>query len=228
MSFLTPWFLIGLGCLAVPVAIHLFHRQQKDPIRFPSLMFLERIPFRTVRRQTLRDPLLFLVRALLVLLLVGAFARPFLGNADISAGESGAREVVILLDRSYSMQYGDRFDRARQQVRDVGATLLPSDAVSLVLFSNEASIPVRSATGGRAHPGRRHRNARLGRDTVSSGAGGGGVHSEGVDTPPARIGAGLRFPARRVAGLGRRTVSSRHARADRLHCRRGEPKRDVG
>ena len=42
-----------------------------------------------------------------------AFARPFLpGGAAASAPSAGAREVVILLDRSYSMGYGDRWSLA--------------------------------------------------------------------------------------------------------------------
>jgi len=145
MSLLNPWFLVGLAGLAVPVLIHLFHRQQKEPIRFPSLMFLERIPFRTVRRQTLRDPLLFAVRALLLLLLVGAFTRPFVGGDAGVGSVEGAREVVVLLDQSYSMGYADRFERAKQAARDVGATLQPGDAVSLIVYGNEATSPVRSA-----------------------------------------------------------------------------------
>lgn len=146
MGLLAPLFLIGLAAIALPVVIHLFHRQQKEPIRFPSLMFLERIPFRTVRRQTLRNPLLFALRCLLVALLAFAFSRPFLSSADIDVSETGAREVVVVLDASYSMAYADRFARALDAVRDVGAGLSVRDAVSLVTFGTDAEMPVRSAT----------------------------------------------------------------------------------
>lgn len=146
MGLLAPLFLIGLAAIAVPLVIHLFHRQQKDPIRFPSLMFLERIPFRTVRRQTLRNPLLFALRCLLLALLAVAFARPFFSSQPVDVSETGAREVVVILDRSYSMAYGDRFDRALDAVRDVGAGLGVRDAVSLVTFGTDAEMPVRSAT----------------------------------------------------------------------------------
>ena len=47
-------------------------------MRFPSLMFLRRIPFREVRRQQIHQWPLFLLRVLAVSLLVFAFARPFL------------------------------------------------------------------------------------------------------------------------------------------------------
>ncbi len=146
MGFLAPLFLAGLAAIAVPVVIHLFHRQQKEPIRFPSLMFLERIPFRTVRRQTLRNPLLFALRCLLLALLAAAFARPFFSTADVNVSETGAREIVVVLDQSYSMAYGDRFERALDAVREVANGLSIRDAVSLVTFGTDAQMPVRSST----------------------------------------------------------------------------------
>ncbi len=146
MGLLAPAFLVGFAAIAVPLLIHLFHRQQKEPIRFPSLMFLERVPFRTVRRQTLRNPWLFALRCLLLALLVFAFTRPFFSTADLELSETGAREVVVILDQSYSMAYGSRFDRALDAVRDVGAGLSIRDAVSLVTFGVDAEMPVRSAT----------------------------------------------------------------------------------
>ena len=49
-TFLTPAFLAGLAALAVPVIIHLIHRERREVVAFPSLMFLRKIPYRTVRR----------------------------------------------------------------------------------------------------------------------------------------------------------------------------------
>ena len=48
MSFLTPLFLLGLVGLAVPVIIHLIQRERKNVVQFPSLMFLQRIPYQSV------------------------------------------------------------------------------------------------------------------------------------------------------------------------------------
>ena len=77
-AFLVPAFLAGLAAIAIPVFVHLRHRERKEPVRFPSLMFLRRIPFREVRRQQIHQWPLFLLRVLAVALLVFAFARPFL------------------------------------------------------------------------------------------------------------------------------------------------------
>src|ERR1700710_2127110 len=102
MNFLAPAFLAGLAAIAVPVIIHLIHRERRAVIEFPSLMFLERIPYRSVRRQKIRHLLLLILRCLAVLLLVAAFARPFFQRHQAAVGGTGAKEVVILLDRSAS------------------------------------------------------------------------------------------------------------------------------
>ena len=146
MGLLAPAFLIGLAALAVPVVVHLWHRQRKDPIRFPSLMFLERIPFRTVRRQTLRDPLLFALRALALVILVLAFARPVLRDSDLLGSQEGAREIVVLLDRSYSMGHSDRFRRAQSEAYSVLDGFRSGDAVTLVTFDTDAGVLERSST----------------------------------------------------------------------------------
>ena len=119
MSFLTPFFLIGLAGLAIPVLIHLIQKERKNVVHFPSLMFLRRIPYESVQRRRIRHWLLLLMRLAALTLVVVAFARPFIRRTDASAaGATGAREVVILIDRSYSMGYGDRWSRALSAARD--------------------------------------------------------------------------------------------------------------
>jgi len=51
MTFLTPAFLIGLSALAIPVLVHLIQRERKRVVEFPSLMFVRRIPYQSVRRR---------------------------------------------------------------------------------------------------------------------------------------------------------------------------------
>jgi hypothetical protein len=145
MSFLTPLFLVALAGLAVPVLIHLIQRERKNVVQFPSLMFLRRIPYESVQRRRVRNWLLLLMRLAALALVVLAFARPFFRRADASgAGSGGAREVVILLDRSYSMGYGDRWQRALGAARDVVNGLSPSDRGSVVFFASSAEVAVRS------------------------------------------------------------------------------------
>src|SRR5919202_242300 len=100
MAFLAPLFLLGLAAVAVPVLIHLTHRQRREPVAFPSLMFLRRIEYRTTRRQRIRHWALFALRALALVLLALAFARPFYGTKPTAAAAAVGRDVVILLDHS--------------------------------------------------------------------------------------------------------------------------------
>ena len=145
MSFLSPLFLLGLAALAIPVLIHLIQREKKQIMRFPSLMFVRQVPYKSVQRRRVHNWLLLLIRAAAMLLIIAAFARPFLRRDDVPVVPgTGARELVVLLDQSYSMGYGDRWDRARTAVRNALAQVGPGDRGSLVLFSSNAEIAVRS------------------------------------------------------------------------------------
>jgi hypothetical protein len=138
-SFLAPLFLAGMAAIAVPIIIHLTHRQRRDAIAFPSLMFVRKIPYRTVRRQRIRYWLLFLMRSAAIVLVVAAFARPLLDRSTAAAAAfATAREVVILLDRSHSMAYGDRWIRAKDAARRVVDGVGPDDRATLVLFAERA------------------------------------------------------------------------------------------
>jgi hypothetical protein len=149
-SLLAPWFLLGLAALAVPVLVHLTHRERKTVLRFPSLMFLERIPYQSVKRQRIRNLLLFALRCAAVALLVLAFARPFLERRSALLGAStGARDVVVLLDRSYSMAYGDRWTRARSAVKSVVDGLSGEDRGAIVYF-DDAAVATGSLTSDRS------------------------------------------------------------------------------
>jgi uncharacterized membrane protein len=145
MTFLTPLFLLGLAALAIPVLIHLTQRERTTVVEFPSLMFLKKIPYESVKRRRLRDLLLLALRAAALALIVAAFARPFLRGSELVASGGGAREVVVLLDRSYSMGAADTWARAQQAARQAVQGLTGLDRVSLVLFSSSAELVLRSS-----------------------------------------------------------------------------------
>ena len=149
MSFLAPLFFVALAALAIPVIIHLIQREKKQVVRFPSLMFVQRVPYKSVRRRRIHNWLLLMVRLTALALIVLAFSRPFLQRDDLNtAVGTGAREVVVLLDQSYSITYGDHGDRARASAQNVISSLGPDDRASVVLFSSGAEIALRSAAPG--------------------------------------------------------------------------------
>jgi len=146
LRFLVPAFFLGLATLAIPILVHLTRKRKARVVEFPSLMFLERVPFNAEDRRRIHHWFLLLLRALAVALVVGAFARPFLENPALADGLAmGPREVVLLVDHSYSMGVGDQWDRARAAAREEIRGMGPLDRFSLVLFARNASVPVRSA-----------------------------------------------------------------------------------
>ena len=149
MSFIAPLFFAALAGLAIPVLIHLIQREKKQIIRFPSLMFVQRVPYRSIQRRRIHNWLLLMVRLTALALIIFAFARPFLRRPDSgTVVGDGAREVVVLLDQSYSIGYGDRWERARAAAYDAINSLGPADRGSVVLFSSGAEIALRSSASG--------------------------------------------------------------------------------
>jgi len=146
-TFLVPLFLLGLAGIVIPIIVHLTRRQRRHVVTFPSLMFLRKIPFQEQRRRRIQHWLLFVMRSLALGLLAVAFARPFFDDPELAAaGGAGPTEVVVLVDRSYSMGVGERWSSALDAARSVVGRLGPLDRASLVFFSQGADVALRSTS----------------------------------------------------------------------------------
>lgn len=148
MSFLNPLFLLGLAAVAVPVIVHLVRRTRAPRVEFPSLMFVRRIPQRTIRRRRMQNWLLFALRCLAFMLLVFAFVRPYFGSGQADTNR-GQRANVILLDTSFSLRYGNRFDQAKQRARAIIDETRGNEPTTIVTFgqSYEAQNKFTTDTG---------------------------------------------------------------------------------
>src|SRR5262249_47382584 len=114
---------------------------------FPSLMFVRRIPYQSVRRRRIRHWLLLAMRAAAMALIVAAFARPFFRQrVAASAIMGGARELVVLLDRSASMGYGDHWQKARQAAHKAVSSIGSGDRATIVLFDRDAEETLRATS----------------------------------------------------------------------------------
>jgi hypothetical protein len=134
-------------------------------VQFPSLMFLQRIPYQSVQRRRIRNWPLLLLRLAALALIVAAFARPFFRREALAASAAGgAREVVILIDKSYSMGYGDRWTRATTLAREEIGRIGPADRASVVFFASGADVALRST------PDRSRLNAAVATGKPGSGA----------------------------------------------------------
>lgn len=104
LTFLNSAVLIGVLAVAIPILIHLFTRQKIKIVNFSSLRFLKELQKQKIRRLKIRQILLLILRALLILMLILAFSRPALKNAPSASLESGAQlTAVIILDNTLSM-----------------------------------------------------------------------------------------------------------------------------
>ena len=166
MFFLAPLFFLGLGVIAVPILVHLVQRERKHVVAFPSLMFVRRIPYQSVRRRRIRHWYLLLMRAAALALIIAAFSRPFFRQSAtaLAATAGGSREIVVLLDQSASMGYGDHWERARNAARNLVRSLSGDDKATLVLFGRNAEENMR------ATPDRGRLEAALNAAKVTSGA----------------------------------------------------------
>jgi hypothetical protein len=142
MNFLNPLFLIGSVLLAVPVLIHLVRRERSEVIPFSSLMFLLKIPKRMIRQQMLKNLLLMALRLLLIALLVGTFARPYMVQSATPDGATGGRGrgFVMLLDTSYSMRYGTNFEKLKSEALSRINALGGGDRMALVAFNDSPTV----------------------------------------------------------------------------------------
>ncbi|MCW8195070.1 VWA domain-containing protein [Proteobacteria bacterium 005FR1] len=138
MAFLTPLFLFGLLAAVIPVAIHFIRRDKPPKIVFSTLRFFQQTSRKQFLFQKMQQWLLLLLRTAAVVLLAIAFARPFFGQALSGWTDMAPRSVVLLIDNSMSMSYGDYLQRAKSAARDVLAELGPDDEAAVVLFSDKA------------------------------------------------------------------------------------------
>ncbi len=104
MSYLQPWMLWALPALLLPIIIHLLNRLRYRTVHWAAMLFLLKANKAATRRAKIRQYLLLLFRALVILFLVWAMARPIVGGWIGSAAGGAPEVVLVLLDRSASME----------------------------------------------------------------------------------------------------------------------------
>ena len=154
MTFLNALMLLGLAAVAVPLIIHLYHRQRVSTVDFSSVIFIRDHHLQRSRALRLRELLLLLLRTLIILFLVLAFSRPVvegLAGSLIGSGLKQKAAFAIVLDNSYSMgagRYGDApFAAARLEAGRIIDTMRQGDEGLIILSaaSPEALPPVPTA-----------------------------------------------------------------------------------
>lgn len=143
LSFLSPLFLIGAGAAAIPIILHLLKREPEPRVRFAAVKLLKQAPVEHTERRRIRELLLLALRVSALVLLVIAFARPFVASGA-AIGSAGV--TIVALDTSYSMSAPGVFDRAKQLATSAVNKARAGDLVGVVTFSDVPNLAARAAS----------------------------------------------------------------------------------
>jgi hypothetical protein len=139
MGFLTPWFLAGAAAVGLPVWLHLLRKHKTTPLPFSSLMFFEQRTQSSIKHKRLRYLLLFALRTLLVLLIVLAFAHPFV-EQRIPPRTRSNEVAVLAIDNSLSMRAGTRLADAKAAARSLVAGLRVGERAQVLTFASRVQV----------------------------------------------------------------------------------------
>lgn len=150
MGFFNPallWF--GLGG-AIPIIIHLLHRQKYKRIRWAAMEFLLAAIKRTQRRLRLENLILLLLRILIMIILAIAISRPFVRAASLGLSGDSNTHHFLVIDNSYSMTFkkGPKtyLDFAKEEADKLLESLAPrlteQDKMTVILGSTYPEVYV--------------------------------------------------------------------------------------
>jgi hypothetical protein len=103
MSFASPWALLLIAAVALPLLAHLFRRPPKERRPFGSMLLIQRLIKKSRRRRAFVDRLLLLLRLLAMLALLGAIAGLTFYRDNVVPDHGGTGRAVVILDASASM-----------------------------------------------------------------------------------------------------------------------------
>ena len=151
MTFLNPLVLFGLVAAAIPLILHLLNLRKLRTIEFSTLTFLKELQQTKIRKLKLRQILLLIVRTLLIIFIILAFARPALrGKIFGTIGAQAHSSVVFILDDSFSMTTSDEHGEYYKQAKDAAARLIDllkdGDEAYLVKLSDVPKATIDPAT----------------------------------------------------------------------------------
>ncbi len=151
MIFLNPAVLFGLLAASIPVLIHLLNLRKLKRIEFSTLAFLKELQKNKIRKIKLKQWLLLVLRVLIILFLVTAFARPTLKGVAIGGTTSAAKTTaVFILDNTSSMSVvdskGSYLNQAKATIKQILRLMQDGDEVALILTGDPNNNDVKTTS----------------------------------------------------------------------------------
>jgi aerotolerance regulator-like protein/VWA domain-containing protein len=144
MNFINPLVLFGLFAASIPVILHLLNLRKLKRVEFSSLRFLKELQKTKIRRLRLKQIILLILRTLIIIFAVIAFARPTIDSTIPGMGSSAKTSAIILIDNSFSMDIsdegGNRFNQAMATAREIINNLTEGDEVTILGLAEESDF----------------------------------------------------------------------------------------
>jgi hypothetical protein len=145
MTFLNPAILFGLLAATVPILLHFLNLKKLKRVEFSSLAFLKQLQKTKIRRIKLKQWLLLLLRFLIIILLVSAFARPTIDSAQFGKSTAAKTTAVLIIDNTFSMSEltddGSKLNRAKQAAEKLLRLFNKGDEIAIVTVGNPHAAP---------------------------------------------------------------------------------------
>lgn len=153
MAFLNPFVLVALAAASIPLLLHLLNLRKLRKVEFSSLRFLKELQKSRIRRVKLKQYLLLLLRTLLIVFAVLAFARPVLEGTSGLPGARAAGTAVVIVDNSVSMLVkddgGGRLRQAKKIASDIVNELQEGDEAVILPLTDPGSALERGVSRNR-------------------------------------------------------------------------------
>lgn len=132
MVFLNPSILLGLLAASIPIIIHILNFRKLQKVEFSTLAFLKELQKSKIKKIKIKQWILLLLRTLIIVFLVLAFARPTLDNVSLLSNNSSAKtSSVFIIDNSFSMGYvgddGSIFNNSKKLAKSIVSNMEDGD-----------------------------------------------------------------------------------------------------
>ncbi|MFA7227679.1 MAG: BatA domain-containing protein [Melioribacteraceae bacterium] len=150
MTFLNPAILFGLFAASIPVVLHFLNLRKLKKVEFSTLSFLKELQKTKIRRIRIKQWLLLLIRILIIIFLVGAFARPTVKSISIGNSSAAKTTAVIIIDNTSSMsvvtENGSYLNQAKQIAKNLINNFRNGDEIAVIPAGDLSGVPAGAVT----------------------------------------------------------------------------------